>query len=813
MESTEQTQELWFLKYKFPVFLPSHPALDLAPDEFEKYLVAELKESRHASAAADASTISRAQDVADTHTDTDTFTVISDAAPSTTADIREDLKNLAVDRGDEVASPEPEHQHPFMQGLLSQGKESTPSAEDTANKMLTENGAVAFRSTTNALVDLFAELEDVVTGPRLLELLNAAWECDPLATLKIIFNSRSIHLGKSSRQTFYRCAGWLATYHPLTLVANLPWLARPVIQKKMETKTGDDQDNDDMIIVDAEKEDADPSRFDVRHGVSHGYWKDLLNMLALHVNGELKVLADPKDILNIEREKGQREFPAEEKVKELRHQKQDARHDAAVNAFENDSVYRALHLATARLFASQLKSDLERLLSKDNKSKRDISLCAKWAPSHDRFHDKHTFIVSSIAELMHPASEFSTALGVYDASNKEQRVLYLRYARDAYRKDVAALRKHLEVVERDITSKTFENIKYDRVPSIAMNNYAPLFAVKDTERFDQYLDNVAGGKARISGATLLPSTLIKAIREGGRAITSAGGRKSKRKGTSHMVDRKIQQMQLKSLDGQWKSLVQRIKDSGKLQSSIAVADVSGSMLSPQFPDGTNPMDTSIGLSLLLAEVTEPPFGGAFITFSSNPKVEKVDLSRSLSAKYAQLSSADWGMNTDFEAVFEKLILPMALENKLKQEDMVKQIFVFSDMQFDSAGYGRGWATSYERIKEKFERAGYEMPQLIFWNLAGGGSGRGDPVAPKPVKTTDEGTAIVSGYSQGMLKVFLDNGSLEGADEEGDEDEDMEIINEDGEVVEKARKKPKIDPLSTVKKAISHKAYDMLKVVD
>ena len=75
-------------------------------------------------------------------------------------------------------------------------------------------------------------------------------------------------------------------------------------------------------------------------------------------------------------------------------------------------------------------------------------------------------------------------------------------------------------------------------------------------------------------------------------------------------------------DGHWNTLIQRLRESGTLQASIAVCDVSGSMSGPTFADGTNPMASSIGLSLLVAEVTEPPFGGAFITFSQSPQVLK-----------------------------------------------------------------------------------------------------------------------------------------------------------------------------------------------
>lgn len=846
--TNENQQDLWFLKSSFPVFLPSHPALHCPEDEFDAIFKQDVK--RH-SAAGDAKGHPSHDDTA-TAAESEPV-LVSDA--STTADLRDCLGVVSIGKDEDASMTEAEEPaaeaqkstgaHPFMKGLHSQQEklDTGVPAREMGNKMLTANSDVAHRSTNDSLVDLFTELEDVISGPRLLELLDRAWRCDPVATLKIIFNARSIHLGKASRQVFYRCAGWLVKFHPLTLVANLPWLSRPVIQKKAESKNDENKtDEAEIVFVEKDIDDGDPARFDVKNGVAHGYWKDLLNILALYVNNKLDVLANPRDILNIEQQKSRKSWPRDqETAKARRHEKRDNRHDAAIKAFEEDAVYRALHVTVARLFAAQLQNDLSLLRSDDPKAKKSVSLCAKWAPSNSRFHDKHTFVVTSIAEIMHPISTFK-GFAKYDQANQEQREFYLRHARESYRKDVAALRRHLECVERDISAQTFASIKYDRVPSVAMNNYAPMFAQKDTDRFEEYIDKVASGKAQISGATLLPSTLIKTVRMGPRSgaldVSQVGG-KRKNKGTRALVDARMEQIAAKSLDGQWKSLVQRIKDSGTLENCIAVADVSGSMMNPQFPDGTTPMDTSIGLSLLVAEVTKPPFGGAFITFSTNPRVQKIDLSKGLREKYTQLARADWQMSTDFVAVFERLILPMAIENKLAQEDMVKRIFVFSDMQFNSAFSNRGgdsWSTSYERIQKKFQAAGYEMPELVFWNLAGGGAGYlpasssfmgsygsippgfpgypgGEPVAPKPVTACEQGTALVSGYSQGMLKVFLDSGSFEDKEDEEDEEEIVEKAGEDGEVVVEKRKRQKLDPIGVVKKAIGHPAYNMLRVVD
>jgi hypothetical protein len=241
------------------------------------------------------------------------------------------------------------------------------------------------------------------------------------------------------------------------------------------------------------------------------------------------------------------------------------------------------------------------------------------------------------------------------------------------------------------------------------------------------------------------------------------------------------------------------------------------------------MDSAIGLSLLLAEIVEPPFGGCFITFSGSPHIQMVggpNDTRTFKEKIQYMEGSDWGMNTDFVAVFEKLILPLAIKHQLKQEDMVKQVFVFSDMEFDAAGNDAPrWSTSYERIKAKFEEAGYEMPKLIFWNLAYGRgysySGWGDDEErPKPVQADEPGTALVSGYSQAQMKMFLDGGNFDELEVEDEvEDEVVKLEGEDDDegadefVDVRIAKKQKMDPLLVVKKAISHPAYQMLKVVD
>ncbi|MCJ1409857.1 hypothetical protein MMC19_003941 [Ptychographa xylographoides] len=720
------------------------------------------------------------------------------------------IAELDLDRADEPTkvtprslSSEIHSLSTFMEALatatLTPKRDSLDTSAD--NRMFTENHGIAHISTRSSLLDLFSELEKTLSGERLQELLEAAWQEDSLTTLKIIWNARSIHLGKAEQDSFYRCIGWMKSQHPETILTNLPWLYRPTIEKKVKVA-----DDDAAVLIERdEKSDED---FIMQYGVSHGYWKDLLNILVLAVNGSLEVLADVRQVLHA---KNCQAGVSGEQAKARKHELERTRHEKVLKMLRTP-FYHALHSTVSRHFAQQLRKDMDLLASGTSQDLKEISLAAKWAPSLESFHDKHTFVVSSIAEALFPQEKFGEP--------DDSRELYLRRARELYRRlTLSPLRKALEVVERDVSAETFKNINYAKVPSVAMDNYKDLFAEKDFEGFEKYINRVAEGKSRISGAVLMPGNLVHQARE------AATGKPAKRS-AKRMLQTRTAEILGKTLDGQWEALVQRIKDNGKLTSSIAVCDVSFSMTSPTFPDGTTPIDTAVGLSLLLAEVTQPPFGGTFIGFSETPQVYAVggpDDKRSFQQKVDYILQSQWGMSTDFTAVFERLILPMAIKHGLKQADMVKQVFVFSDMQFNSAQAG-SLETAYERIRRKYAAAGYEMPTLVFWNLAGGragynnnNNGYGDPVAPKPVEKDTQGTMLVGGYSQGMMKMFLDNGQFgdEGEDEEEEVSEEVVGEGEDGQegLVEIKTKKRKVDPMAGMFKAIGHPAYSMLKVVD
>ena len=141
------------------------------------------------------------------------------------------------------------------------------------------------------------------------------------------------------------------------------------------------------------------------------------------------------------------------------------------------------------------------------------------------------------------------------------------------------------------------------------------------------------------------------------------------------------------------------------KNAIVMADVSGYMCG-------RPMATSIGLAIYFAERNKGDYHNLFMTFSSEPQIVQLK-GETLYQKIHNVSKAQWGNSTNLKAAFDK-VLNIAIEGNIPKQDMPKSIIVISDMEIDRCG-DRDW-TFYDKMKHKYEKHGYEIPNIVFWNV-------------------------------------------------------------------------------------------------
>lgn len=338
------------------------------------------------------------------------------------------------------------------------------------------------------------------------------------------------------------------------------------------------------------------------------------------------------------------------------------------------------------LLRDQLNADLENM-----RAGKPISLLAKWMPS----------INASSKEKIKLANIIAKAFGLAPAQ---------------YRKIMSALRDYLNVLETRMSKQEWDKIVYNQVPSRAMTKYRKSFYRHDEDRFSQYVADVKQGTETIKAGTLYPYDIVEKYME----KNYYGYVYGTWRGT--VID--------DVLEVQWKALPNYIEGE---ENVIVVADVSGSMYG-------RPMASSVGLAVYFAERNSGPYKNMFMTFSSNPQFVKLK-GASLAEKVVNAQSADWGMSTNLEAVFMK-VLKVAVENNVSTTEMPKAIVIISDMEIDNCA-SRNWSF-YDEMVRRFEAEGYTIPNIVFWNV----NARHDTFL---VDGNRKGVQLVSGQSASTFK--------------------------------------------------------------
>ena len=101
-------------------------------------------------------------------------------------------------------------------------------------------------------------------------------------------------------------------------------------------------------------------------------------------------------------------------------------------------------------------------------------------------------------------------------------------------------------------------------------------------------------------------------------------------------------------------------------------------------------------------------------------------------------------NTDLEKVF-LLVLDTAVRNHLPQSELPENIYVISDMEFDSQCDDS--TTLFRSMKNLYAEKGYQLPTIIYWNV----NARN---LRFPVTMDESGAVLVSGYSPSIFEMAI-----------------------------------------------------------
>ena len=324
--------------------------------------------------------------------------------------------------------------------------------------------------------------------------------------------------------------------------------------------------------------------------------------------------------------------------------------------------------------------------------RNDDALCAKWMPREK-------------GSKSHIARALRNHLGMNPKS---------------YRKMLSRL---TSVVETQMCDRNWDEINYSHVPSQAMRIYKNAFKRQSPESWNEYVEKLTSGEAKVNAGAIHPHEIL-----GDYISISSNGH-----GYPGRYSTKIQDIP-QIVEEQWNALPNWMSaNSGNI---LPVVDTSGSMMGL-------PIKVAVSLGIYISERVQGPFKNHFVTFSENPRMQKMK-GESLHQKLTSICNSGWGMSTNIEGTFDA-ILHHAVSSGATAKDMPKTILILSDMEFDSCASIN--ETAMQSIRRQYNESGFDLPNIVFWNLNA-------RLGNVPVRFDEQGTALVSGFSPTIMKSLL-----------------------------------------------------------
>lgn len=360
-----------------------------------------------------------------------------------------------------------------------------------------------------------------------------------------------------------------------------------------------------------------------------------------------------------------------------------------------------LNSIVIKMINAQLQEDI-----KNYTEDKPISLLAKWLPKRNA----ESHISRHYARLIIEGLELDDK---------------------TYNRMLVKLRKKLNLVETFMCANQWSAIDYNSVPSKANLLYRNAFLKHDPERRQQYLEDLANGKegVKINASTNFPHDIVH------QYVTVDGY------GWSYKLKKYDE-----TLEQLWKNQKDTIQSAENI---MVIQDGSGSMYQPiDRNSSVQAEEVATALSIYFAERCSGQFNNKFMTFGNRPRFVDISNCQNLKEKIQiTLKNTDCS-NTNIERVFQ-LLLDTAVKNNMKQSDLPNTLLMISDMEFDCMTSGRTDKAMFDEFAKEYERYGYKLPRLVFWNIC-------SRTGTIPIRENANGVALVSGYSVNIMNMVLSN---------------------------------------------------------
>jgi hypothetical protein len=295
-----------------------------------------------------------------------------------------------------------------------------------------------------------------------------------------------------------------------------------------------------------------------------------------------------------------------------------------------------------------------------------------------------------------------------NTSSKETRTLgnrtrlLLDFTPKEYRKLLSRLRKKINLVEINLSSKKYCNIKYERLSTLSLNKYKKTFLKNDYKRYEEYLNN-----KKISN-NIYPDNVIESI--------------------LNKYD------DLEVFNKEAENLISNIIKKSKFQEDTIIVN------GLEESENNKILSIFIFTILLYKKINSNAFKNYYMSFKKNPKFNK--LTELNFAKNVNLIYSNYkNFNIDLKSSLDLLLFTL-LKKNVNIELIPKSIlYVYNTTEKIDLKIS-------EDFEEKWLKAGFDFPKIKLWNLK-------DLTEKFSIKYEDD-VVRITGYNNNMWAYLLES---------------------------------------------------------
>lgn len=302
-----------------------------------------------------------------------------------------------------------------------------------------------------------------------------------------------------------------------------------------------------------------------------------------------------------------------------------------------------------------------------------------------------------------------------NASSKESKMLayktrtLLNYSSKEYRKLLSSLRRKLNLIETNLSSKEYKNINYEKLSKVIIRKYEKSFYRNDKENYSNFI------KSKFKNEKFKPNKII------------------------YYINSNIYKYNLnKSIDDLLFNIV--IKDSKILEDSLIINGV-------KKDDNKEVVSLLLFTIVLYKKINLNDLKNYYMSFKKNPKFNKLSESNPLE-DIKSIYKEYTNFNISLNSALDLLLFTLIKKNIATKSAPKSILYIYNneeDLEFQVS----------EDIKENWLKAGFDYPKIKLWNLKN--------LKERFSITKEKDIIKISGYSQNIWPYLLEAKEISNCD--------------------------------------------------